>query len=349
MTGGRLQARAAATSTTRTFCFTYGDGVADVDITRAGRVPPRAGRAGDRHRRAAARPLRRAGGRGRPRHRLREKPQGDGGWINGGFFVLSPRGRRATSTATTPIWEHEPLERLARDGRARRVYKHDGFWQPMDTLRDKRQLRGAVGRRATRRGRRGSRPRRSGAAGGCCVTGHTGFKGSWLALWLAEPGRGGRRASRGVADRARRCSSSRGVGDGVTAIEADIRDADAVRDARRRRAARGRVPPGRAAARAALLRRPGRDLRDQRDGHGQRARGRARAPTSVRVVVIVTTDKCYENREWVWALPRGRADGRPRPVQQQQGLRRARDRRLPALVLRRRGRRRRSPPRAPAT
>jgi glucose-1-phosphate cytidylyltransferase len=67
-----------------------------------------------------------------------EKPQGQGGWINGGFFVLSPEvGRYLDGDAT--VWEHEPLEGLARDGQLS-VYEHMGFWQPMDTQRDMRQL-----------------------------------------------------------------------------------------------------------------------------------------------------------------------------------------------------------------
>jgi glucose-1-phosphate cytidylyltransferase len=69
---------------------------------------------------------------------FREKPAGDGGWINGGFFVLDPKvGDYIEGDAT--VWEREPMERLAQDGQLS-VYYHDGFWQPMDTLRDKRQL-----------------------------------------------------------------------------------------------------------------------------------------------------------------------------------------------------------------
>ena len=67
-----------------------------------------------------------------------EKPHGDGGWINGGFFVLSPEVG-ATSRATRPIWEREPMERLAGEGQLA-PYRYDGFWHPMDTLRDKSYL-----------------------------------------------------------------------------------------------------------------------------------------------------------------------------------------------------------------
>ena len=69
---------------------------------------------------------------------FQEKPQGDGGWINGGFFVLEPDViDRIDSDAT--IWEHEPLRSLAADGNLT-AYHHNGFWQPMDTLRDRVQL-----------------------------------------------------------------------------------------------------------------------------------------------------------------------------------------------------------------
>ena len=70
--------------------------------------------------------------------RFLEKPQGDGGWINGGFFVLSPRVLDYIDGDET-LWERGPLERLAGEG-SLRAYHHPGFWQPMDTLRDKNYL-----------------------------------------------------------------------------------------------------------------------------------------------------------------------------------------------------------------
>ena len=69
---------------------------------------------------------------------FQEKPQGDGGWINGGFFVLSPKVIDYIANETT-VWEQEPMQNLARDGQLA-AYKHNGFWQPMDTLRDKQHL-----------------------------------------------------------------------------------------------------------------------------------------------------------------------------------------------------------------
>ena len=100
---------------------------------RADRLPPRAGSPRDRHRRAAARPLRRARARRRRAcASFEEKPRGDGGWINGGFFVLSPGVDRYLDGDRT-VWEQEPLRSLARDGQLA-SYRHEGFWQAMDTL-----------------------------------------------------------------------------------------------------------------------------------------------------------------------------------------------------------------------
>ena len=70
--------------------------------------------------------------------RFEEKPQGDGSWINGGFFVLEPEVLSHIEDDAT-VWEREPLERLARDGQLS-AFTHRGFWQPMDTLRDKMRL-----------------------------------------------------------------------------------------------------------------------------------------------------------------------------------------------------------------
>ena len=127
------------------FCFTYGDGVSTIDIEELIALPPRAGRARDRHGRAAARALRRARRSTTDRVRgFEEKPHGDGGWINGGFFVLSPEVGRLHRAATQTVWEREPMERLAGEGQLA-PYHYDGFWHPMDTLRDKKLPRGAVG------------------------------------------------------------------------------------------------------------------------------------------------------------------------------------------------------------
>ena len=138
MTGGRLK-RVLPYVADEPFCLTYGDGVANVDIRRLV----------DFHREqgtiatvTAVQPPGRFGAlemRGARVHGFREKPEGDGGWINGGFFVLTPDVARYLDGGDSMIWEREPLEGLARDGELS-VYQHDGFWQPMDTQRDMRQL-----------------------------------------------------------------------------------------------------------------------------------------------------------------------------------------------------------------
>ncbi len=137
MTGGRLR-RVREYLDDDMFCLTYGDGVGDVDINATL----------DFHRShgglatiTAIQPPGRFGALefdGDRVLRFQEKPQGDGGWINGGFFVLSPRVIDYIEDDMT-IWEKEPLERLA-DKKQLHAYFHRGFWQPMDTLRDKQHL-----------------------------------------------------------------------------------------------------------------------------------------------------------------------------------------------------------------
>jgi glucose-1-phosphate cytidylyltransferase len=134
MTGGRL-ARVLHYVGDEDFCLTYGDGVANVDI----------GALVDFHRReqriatvTAVQPPGRFGALELEGDRVTgfaEKPHGDGGWINGGFFVLNPEVRRYLTDDDGLVWEREPLEGLARDGELS-VYRHDGFWQPMDTRRE---------------------------------------------------------------------------------------------------------------------------------------------------------------------------------------------------------------------
>jgi glucose-1-phosphate cytidylyltransferase len=138
MTGGRLKRVAPYIKDEEAFCFTYGDGVSDVNITelvafhKAQNV---------RATLTATYPPGRFGALDFDGHKVlsfKEKPQGDGGMINGGFFVLSPEvlnlidGDKCT-------WEREPLEALATAGQLA-AYQHTGFWQPMDTLRDKTYL-----------------------------------------------------------------------------------------------------------------------------------------------------------------------------------------------------------------
>ena len=137
MTGGRLK-RVAQYLDGEVFCLTYGDGVGDVDITRTITFHREQGTLATL---TATQMPGRFGALNMDQHKIisfQEKPQGDGGWINGGFFVLSPKVIDYIEGDHT-IWEREPMERLAQEGQLS-AYKHDGFWQPMDTLRDKNHL-----------------------------------------------------------------------------------------------------------------------------------------------------------------------------------------------------------------
>ena len=145
MTGGRLK-RVRDYVGDGTFCMTYGDGVADVAIDRLIAHHRAAGRAATI---TAIQPPGRYGALsiadGRV-NRFQEKPAGDGAWINGGFFVLEPSVfDRITGESTS--WEAEPLQGLARDGQLA-AYEHTGFWQAMDTLREKNLLEDLWAKRA---------------------------------------------------------------------------------------------------------------------------------------------------------------------------------------------------------
>jgi glucose-1-phosphate cytidylyltransferase len=137
MTGGRLK-RVAPYLSDGPFCMTYGDGVGDVDITSLIAFHRAHGCLATL---TAVQPIGRFGAlklQGETVTAFQEKPQGDGGWINGGFFVLDPRVLDYIAGDST-IWEREPMERLAAEGQMK-AFKHEGFWQPMDTLRDKQKL-----------------------------------------------------------------------------------------------------------------------------------------------------------------------------------------------------------------
>ncbi|MEM5581743.1 glucose-1-phosphate cytidylyltransferase [Roseibium sp. AS2] len=136
MTGGRV--KRVADHIDDTFCLTYGDGVADIDI---GELVARHRAGGIEATVTAIQPPGRFGSLAIDDDRVTrflEKPQGDGQWINGGFFVCEPSVLSRVAGDETP-WEAGPLESLARDGQLG-VYRHAGFWAAMDTLRDKNQL-----------------------------------------------------------------------------------------------------------------------------------------------------------------------------------------------------------------
>lgn len=137
MTGGRLK-RVRKFIGDETFCFTYGDGVSDINIRQlisfhlqckltatltAVQPPGRFGAINFKDCKVES---------------FQEKPQGEGGWINGGFFVLEPQAFEYVDGDTT-VWEHDPLQKLVSEGQLA-AYAHTGFWQPMDTMRDKMRL-----------------------------------------------------------------------------------------------------------------------------------------------------------------------------------------------------------------
>lgn len=138
MTGGRVK-RVAPYIGDEAFFLTYGDGVADVDISALLEYHQSSGRLATL---TAVQPLGRFGALQLAGDDsvacFREKPLGDGDWINGGFFVMEPAVLERIAGDDT-ILEREPLESLADDGQLG-AFKHSGFWQPMDTLRDKRHL-----------------------------------------------------------------------------------------------------------------------------------------------------------------------------------------------------------------
>jgi len=138
MTGGRLKRVLPYLDPAEPLCMTYGDGVGDVDISALVAFHRSHGREATL---TAVMPPGRYGAldiSGEAVERFVEKPLGDNGLVNGGFFVLQPSIlARIAGDGTT--WEKEPLESLARD-RQLAAFRHDGFWQPMDTLRDKTAL-----------------------------------------------------------------------------------------------------------------------------------------------------------------------------------------------------------------
>ncbi len=134
MTGGRLK-RVKPFLDGGDFCFTYGDGVANVDITRLVAFHRQQGKQATV---TAVQPPGRYGALDMDGAAVRgflEKPRGEGGWINGGFFVLSPKVIDLIADDTTS-WEVGPMQQLAASGEMV-AFEHDGFWQPMDTLREK--------------------------------------------------------------------------------------------------------------------------------------------------------------------------------------------------------------------
>jgi glucose-1-phosphate cytidylyltransferase len=136
MTGGRI--KRVAPYLDGPFCCTYGDGVGDIDIRSLIEFHQKSGRLATL---TGVQPPGRFGSIQLDQDRVvsfQEKPQGDGSWINGGFFVLDP-GVLDLIAGDSTVWEREPLEQLATASQLG-IYRHHGFWRPMDTLRDKIEL-----------------------------------------------------------------------------------------------------------------------------------------------------------------------------------------------------------------
>jgi glucose-1-phosphate cytidylyltransferase len=138
MIGGRIKRVIPYLKDDDAFCLTYGDGVGNVDVTASIAFHKKEGRLATV---TATQPPGRFGAiehQGSLVTGFQEKPRGDGAWINGGFFVLSPKVADYIDDDLT-VWEKEPMAKLAKDGELS-VFFHHGFWHPMDTLRDKRYL-----------------------------------------------------------------------------------------------------------------------------------------------------------------------------------------------------------------
>jgi glucose-1-phosphate cytidylyltransferase len=139
MTGGRLKRVLPYVADEEAFCFTYGDGVADVNVSELIESHRRQGALVTL---TATQPTGKFGALKIDDHSrvqsFTEKPRGDGGWVNGGFFVVSPKVDKYLKDDST-IWEREPLEQLASEGQVS-AFQHTGYWQPMDTVHDKQVL-----------------------------------------------------------------------------------------------------------------------------------------------------------------------------------------------------------------
>ncbi len=214
-TGGRLK-RVGEYVRDDTFMLTYGDGVADVDITELLAFHRAHGKLATI---TAVQPLGRFGALqidedetvehfSAPVVRaFQEKPEGDGAWVNGGFMVLEPAVLDRIAGDQTPL-ESAPLEGLAGEGELR-AYRHHGFWQPMDALRDLRALQALwdtgeapwAAWSAQRSRGSGCAWLRRYAGRGVLVTGHTGFKGAWFVRMADGDGRPGHRLRARSADR----------------------------------------------------------------------------------------------------------------------------------------------------
>jgi glucose-1-phosphate cytidylyltransferase len=138
-TGGRLKRIRHHVQNEDAFCMTYGDGLSDVDITKLVEFHRSHGKLATL---TTVQPVPRFGMldlKGSEVQTFQEKPSASTDWLNGGFFVMSPKALDAIGDDPATMWEREPLEKLAKEGQLH-AFRHSGFWQPMDTLRDKQYL-----------------------------------------------------------------------------------------------------------------------------------------------------------------------------------------------------------------
>jgi glucose-1-phosphate cytidylyltransferase len=305
-TGARLKLALRYVDDDGAFCFTYGDGVADIDVGEQTELHHRSGVLATV---TAVQPAGRFGTLEVSGDRImgfQQKPAGNGGWINGVLFVLSPAvGEYVEGDAS--VWEREPLGRLAADGQLA-PYKHTGIWRAMDTMRDRNDLE-ELWRNLEAPWTSGAEPGLLAWPASACHRSHWLQRGVALAL---APG-AGRRPAR--------------LGWGRPTHPALYELAEVGRGMRERtetyatlRASTPRSPtivrrcaaPGGAADRQPRVGGACRDLRGECNGHSGRARGGTPAQ-SVRAVVVVTSDKVYDTRDSSAAASEGHPLGGSEP------------------------------------
>ncbi len=259
MTGGRLK-RVLNYVEDQDFCFTYGDGLSDIDVTATIAFHRKQGTKATV---TAVQPAGRFGAidvKGERVSGFEEKPRGDRAWTNGGFFVLSSGVAQYLDGDDSLVWEQQPMRTLAADGELS-AFRHEGFWQPMDTLARPPRARGVVGFRPGAMADVDMsavdpdfwRDRR------VLLTGHTASRAPGCRCGSSRSARE-LRASRSMCPRNRRCTSWPRVGEGLESIEGDIRDPGGGRGGGRGGRSGGRHPHGGAVARASLVRRAARDI-----------------------------------------------------------------------------------------
>ena len=305
LTGGRLKRVSCYLEDEEAFCFTYGDGVADLDISAEAAFHRQHGKLATV---MAVQPPGRYGAlnlEGNAVKGFMEKPKGDGGWINAGFFILSPKCI-AFIDGDDSSWEGPALERIAAAGELM-AFQHRGVLAAHGYPSGQEPPRTSVAERTG--ALEGVVMRLFGDAyDGCRVllTGHTGFKGSWMTLWLDRLGAD-------ITGIALEPETTPNHWDllrlEIADCRLDIRDAGALKNT----IARAQPDIVFHFAAQPLVRR---SYRDPLTTWSTNVMGTAnlldacRLTPSVRAVVVITTDKCYENREWGLGIQGERPVGR---------------------------------------